>query len=39
MYLYEQGYFPTTFEKEDDLTYCDSKILLRLPEKKYQYEL
>ena len=39
MLLYEQGYFPNTFEKEDDLTYCGSKILLRLPEKKYQYEL
>ena len=39
MHLYEQGYFPNTFEKEDDLTYCGSKILLRLPEKKYQYEL
>jgi len=39
MHFYEQGYFPNTFEKEDDLTYCGSKILLRLPEKKYQYEL
>jgi len=39
MHLYEQGYFPNTFEKEDDLTYCSSKILLRLPEKKFQYEL
>jgi hypothetical protein len=39
MHLYEQGYFPNTFEKEDDLTYCGSKILLRLPEKKFQYEL
>jgi hypothetical protein len=39
MYLYEQGHFPNTFEKDDDLTYCGSKILLRLPEKKYQYEL
>lgn len=37
--LYEQGHFPNTFEKDDDLTYCGSKILLRLPEKKYQYEL
>ncbi len=39
IHLYEQGYFPNTFEKEDDLTYCGSKILLRLPEKKFQYEL
>jgi len=39
MHLHEQGYFPNTFEKEDDLTYCSSKILLRLPEKKFQYEL
>ena len=39
MHLYEQGHFPNTFEKEDDLTYCGNKILLRLPEKKYQYEL
>jgi hypothetical protein len=39
MRLHEQGYFPNTFEKEDDLTYCSSKILLRLPEKKFQYEL
>ena len=39
MQLYEQGCFPNTFDKEEDLAYCDSKILLRLPEKKYQYEL
>jgi len=39
MHLYEQGHFPNIFEKEDDLTYCGNKILLRLPEKKYQYEL
>ena len=39
MQLYEEGYFPNTFEKEEDLTYCGSKILLRLPEKMYQYEL
>jgi hypothetical protein len=39
MHLYSKGYFPNTFEKEEDLTYCGSKILLRLPEKKYQYEL
>jgi len=39
MHLYSEGYFPNIFEKEEDLTYCGSKILLRLPEKKYQYEL
>ena len=39
MQLYKQGYFPNSFDKEEDLTYCGNKILLRLPEKKYQYEL
>jgi len=39
MHLYSEGYFPNIFEKEEDLTYCGSNILLRLPEKKYQYEL
>ena len=35
---YQQGYFPNLFNDESDLLFCDCKVLLRIPEKNFQFE-
>jgi RecB family exonuclease len=35
---YQQGYFPNLFNNESDLLFCDCKVLLRIPEKNFQFE-
>ena len=35
---YQRGYFPNLFNDESDLLFCDCKVLLRIPEKNFQFE-
>ncbi|MDA0941965.1 MAG: PD-(D/E)XK nuclease family protein [Proteobacteria bacterium] len=36
--LYQQGYFPNLFNDESELLFCNCKVLLRIPEKNFQFE-